>query len=283
MPFIMIKPLKPISFRWGGEFSPALSGPMNRGVSEPLPLPSTIVGFLYSITRGGGGRAAVGRLSIEDDLGTVGTRIWGPLLRIGDRYYAHSYPGRLIRLVNWALPADEAEQEVDVDEVLGVVNRIGIGLRMDSKTAMEHMIYSQQLIKITNGGIIVEADVNVKEGYYTMGGEGSIVKVEVVDGVNPPEKGERGLVLSPIIMEPASKVSSIEDILHNMEVKGCGRLNDIAVKVKVGLIGLGFNITYTVRRPIYPAIMPGSIINCGKRGNVGLFSDKGWGSILPIP
>ena len=275
MPFLIIRPLKPLSFRWGGEFSPALSGPMNRGVSEPLPLPSTVTGFLYSITKGGG-KEVRGGLSLEEDLRTVGSKVWGPLLRVGDDYYAHSYPGRLIRVTGWRLG-----EEVSVGAVLAVVNRIGIGLRFDTKNAMEHMIYSQQLVKVRDGGIVVEVGVDVKEGYYTMGGEGGLVRVEPIHDVRPPDSGDEGLVLSPVIMAPRDGVRSVED-LYDMEVEGCGRLGDIAVSVKVGLIGLGFNLTHNVRRPIYPAIMPGSRLRCNRRGNIGLFRDYGWGSVLPV-
>ncbi|MCQ4449058.1 MAG: type III-B CRISPR module-associated protein Cmr3 [Sulfolobales archaeon] len=72
--FIIIRPLKPVSFRWGGEFSPTLSGPMNKGVSEPLPLPSTIAGFIYSITHGGGKREDLTELSLEKE--SVKAKLW---------------------------------------------------------------------------------------------------------------------------------------------------------------------------------------------------------------
>ncbi|MDT7906125.1 MAG: hypothetical protein RQ863_05930 [Sulfolobales archaeon] len=278
--FIMIKPLKPVSFRWGGEFSPTLSGPMNKGVSEPLPLPSTIAGFIYSITHGGGKREDLTELSLEKE--SVKVKLWGPLLYHKGKYYAHSYPGKLIELDNWELKLNEdgKVEEVEAIDLLGVTNKIGIGIKFDSKSVIDKLLYTQQLIKI-EGGIIVEVEQEVKEGYYTMGGESSIVKVEPWEFA-PPESGKYGLVISPIILSPIEKVISVDD-LYDAEIEGCGKLGDVIVKglpVKIGLIGLGFNIAYNVRRPIYPAILPGSVLKCNKRGNVGKFT--GWGSILPV-
>lgn len=86
-----------------------------------------------------------------------------------------------------------------------------------------------------------------------------------------------------MILSPQDDIISIDDF-YNIEIKNCGKLAGVLVEelpIKIGLIGLGFNIAYNVRRPIYPAIMPGSIIKCNKRGNIGEFSTT-WGSILPI-
>lgn len=283
--FIIIKPLKPVSFRWGGEFSPTLSGPMNKGVSEPLPLPSTIAGFIYSITHGGGKREDLTELSLEKE--SVKVKLWGPLLYHKGKYYAHSYPGKLIELNNWELKLNEdgKVEEVEAIDLLGVTNKIGIGIKFDSKSVIDKLLYTQQLIKI-EGGIIVEVEQEVKEGYYTMGGESNIVKAEPWEFA-PPESGKYGLVISPIILSPIEKVISVDD-LYDAEIEGCGKLGDVIVDddrikglpVKIGLIGLGFNVAYNVRRPIYPAILPGSVLNCNKRGNVGKFT--GWGSILPV-
>ncbi|BFI75772.1 hypothetical protein [Sulfurisphaera ohwakuensis] len=277
--FLLIKPLKPLSFRWGGEFSPILSGPMNKGVSEPLPLPSTIAGFLYSVTKNAGNKKDVERLSLEDDLNTVKVKLWGPLLYIKGNYYAHSYPGKIIRLENWKMI-----EEVDVVNVLKVINKIGIGIKGDSKAVKESLLYTQQLIKIREGGILVETDYEIKDGYYTMGGESSIVKIETLKEVNIPQKGKYGLVISPIILKPVNRIITIYD-LYDMEIEGLGKLRDVIVNklpVKLGLIGVGFNISYNVRRPIYPAIMPGSIINYKEKANLGLFRENGWGSVLPV-
>ncbi|MFP3203164.1 MAG: hypothetical protein RXR43_13375 [Sulfolobus sp.] len=280
MTFIMIKPLKPVSFRWGGEFSPTLSGPMNKGISEPLPLPSTIAGFLYSLATGGGKRENLEKLSLENE--SVKVKLWGPILYHRGKYYAHSYPSKLIELDNWELKINEdgKVEEVEATNLLGVINKIGIGMRFDNKTVIESMLYTQELIKI-EGGIIVEVEQDVKEGYYTMGGESSIVKVEPWK-FTPPEEGDCGLVISPIILSPTEKVVSVDDF-YDEEIEGCGKLGDKIVEgipVKIGLIGLGFNIAYNVRRPIYPAILPGSVLKCNKRGNVGKFTS--WGSILPV-
>ncbi|MFP3265198.1 MAG: hypothetical protein RXO54_05120 [Acidilobus sp.] len=278
--FITIRPLKPVSFRWGGEFSPALSGPMNRGISEPLPLPSTIAGFIYSIANGGGKRENLKELSLENE--SVKVKLWGPLLYHKGKYYAHSYPGKLIELDNWELKLNEdgKVEEIEAIDLLGVINKVGIGVRFDNKTVMESMLYSQELIKI-DGGIIVEVEREVNRGYYTMGGESGIVKVEPWE-LAPPESGDCGLVISPIILSPIEKVVSVDDF-YDMEIEGCGKLGKEIIEglpVKIGLIGLGFNIAYNVRRPIYPAILPGSVLRCNKRGNVGKFT--GWGSILPV-
>lgn len=111
---------------------------------------------------------------------------------------------------------------------------------------------------------------------YVMGGESSIVKIEPFN-FTPPENGDYGLVISPVILSPQDDIISIDDF-YNIEIKNCGKLADVldeGLPIKIGLIGLGFNIVYNVRRPIYPAIMPGSIIN-----KIGEFA-KTWGSILP--
>lgn len=287
IPFLLIKPLKPISFRWGGEFSPILSGPANKGVSEPLPLPSTIAGFLYSVIKNGGDRKDVDKLSLKEDLNTINIKLWGPLLYANGKYYSHSYPGKLIKLDSQWKRVEEVDVYKMKDKVLYIINKIGIGIDFDSKNAKESLLYSQELIKI-NGGIVIESDQKI-EGYYTMGGESSIVKVEVFNDIKVPQKGDYGLVLSPIIFNPIEKIISIED-LYNAEIEGVGKLKDITVSkltgesnlIKIGLIALGYNMAYNVRRPIYPAIMPGSVIKYEKRGNIGLFAERGWGSVLPI-
>ncbi|MFP3242227.1 hypothetical protein [Caldisphaera sp.] len=316
MAFYLLKPLKPFSFRWTGEFSPSTSGPMNKGISEPLPLPSTIAGFLYSINKKWGSSKNLENLKIDEDLKTLASGIWGPLLYDGMNYYAHKYPGGLIQLkMNNSLYIDKPQvnlEKNDVGEklealsekgVINVINRIGIGLMYNSKTVKEGLLYSQSLIKLKNGGIIFKANSDVNEGFYTMGGEGSIIELkkckeceEIISG-----KGDYGLVISPIILKPRENVTSIIDDFYELNIEGCGKLSDLRVnipvnannkekslkkyfrpQIKLGLISLGFNITYNVIRPIYLAIMPGSIINCKEMGNVGLFKEVGWGSILPI-
>ena len=45
---IIFKPIEPLSLRWFGNFTWMITGPEVRASSEPLPLPSTIVGALIN-------------------------------------------------------------------------------------------------------------------------------------------------------------------------------------------------------------------------------------------
>ncbi|AWR98117.1 hypothetical protein DFR86_11610 [Acidianus sulfidivorans JP7] len=296
MVYVLIKPLNPVMFRWGGEYSPLLTGPMNKGMSEPLPLPSTIAGFLYWINKHYSTSTLV-NLDIEEDYKTISSvvEIWGPLFYVKGKdkeyFLTHKYPRELYIL---GLKDESNSAKSKIEPVY--ISKIGIGMRMEKKTAHtdKGLIYTAEFVdyyatakklvnkKLVNEveeyGILVETNINVNPGYYPFGGEGRIVEVKVLDNVNLP-KESKSIVLSPIIMKGDKKDLILADDVKELDVEDNVKLGNIVDgPVRLALIGLGFNVKAKVKRPIYLAIMPGSIIKSDKK-HLGLFN-KVWGSVL---
>jgi len=302
---LLIKPVEPMFFRWSGEYSPNFSGPMNKGVSEPLPLMSTIAGALYKAVKGLV-HLEPGK-EVEQFKGVLG-ELWGPLIYVngkrkkggnkGEYLLVHQYPGKLLVLrleesgvVLNRIKKEEkgGDDENEVDEIIPKqVSKIGVGRDLAKRSAMDHLLYSSQFVdfyatirsefeNVEKWGIYVETGVKY-EGVLELGGEGRLAKVEKFDLKIPESKGELSILLSPALLSVGcGKWVLIDDIL-NEKVENYA-LKDIVCWAKIGVIGTGFNTSMRVRRPLYPALMPGTILKVRER-KIGKLKELGWGSLL---
>jgi len=320
---ILIKPINPAVFRWGGEYSPILTGPMNKGSSEPFPLPSTISGLLYWIsqddeeTRTGGET----ELDIREDYKTISkVEIFGPFFYAKGRdennkdkicLAIHQYPKKLT-IIN-----EECDKERTFEPVY--ISKIGIGHDISKKQAHTEkgLIYTVEYIdyyataveklglkEVEEYGILVYTNAEIKEGFYPFGSEGRVVEVKKVNEdvlKNVKTFNSRLYILSPIILKANESPSPlvISSDVDNLIVDENGgkriTVKDLAFDtIRLSLIGLGFNVKYNVKRPIYLAIMPGKIevkekfkdlldklsaSSSSRFVKLGLF-DKIWGSVL---
>ena len=321
---LLIKPIEPVFFRWHGEYSPNFSGPMNKGISEPLPLISTVIGAIYRKVKG----IKIAQPSNElEELKSVFNDVWGPLIyvkgsrrnTVGEFLLVHDYPGKLITfrlekdgvtpIINEHKDNDCINEEakegdcgVDmhkyrIDEIMPKqINKIGIGRDLGKRTAKEHMLYSSQFIDlqatimenfkdVTEWGILVETQVKYN-GVMELGGEGRVVKVNEVD-VQIPTGGKYSALLSPLLLSVNNNVgnerlASLDDVLKlNID----GKINDktlrnVLCRGKIGVIGIGYSMSLNARRPIYPALFPGSLLRNINERKLGELNELGWGSLL---
>jgi len=327
---VLIRPINPAVFRWGGEYSPILTGPMNKGSSEPFPLPSTIAGFLYWISQGANVETKTrdvtqseGNPDINEDYKTISkVEIFGPFFyakgtdEMGNDKIClsiHQYPKKL-SVIN-----EECKtKEKTFDPVY--VSKIGIGHEIAKKQAhtdkgliytVEYVDYyataveSLGLKEVKEYGILVYTNAKVEQGFYPFGSEGRVVEVkEGEDEIKEVKIFDSNVyILSPIILKANESPSPliISPDANNLVVdENNGKkitVSDLALStIRLSLIGLGFNVKYNIKRPIYLAIMPGEIeakdekekFNAllnkldqkpSKFLKLGLF-DKIWGSML---
>ena len=336
---ILIRPLDPIVFRWGGEYSPILTGPMNKGSSEPLPLPSTIAGFLYWILTDGNttqNNNTQDEPNIQKDYETISSKveIFGPFFYAKSKdgkengktcLAIHQFPKKL-RVINEEcklVDYKSGEQENIFEPVY--ISKIGIGHEISKKRAhtesgliytVEYIDYYATAVKkfgikeVEEYGILVYTNAPINEGYYPFGSEGRLVEVKnvQVDITKVKIFGPSIYVLSPIILKanespsPLVISSDINKLVVDMEGEKEIKAGDFALNfMRISLIGLGFNVRYNVKRPIYLAMMPwgveikdeeektkfDSLLNnlIGQNSSgiwflkLGLF-DKIWGSVL---
>jgi CRISPR-associated protein Cmr3 len=302
--YILLTLLEPSLFRWHGEYSPNYSGPMNRGISEPLPLISTIAGALYWKIYG------INTSDRDTDAIKEGfDKIWGPLIYVegalkadgnGERYVlVHHYPGRLsVYRVEKDIITSVATKEGKAYEVIPLTSsKIGVGLDMSSKIAAEHLLYSQQLIDLRNTiysyftevkrwGILVRVDKDVGNvsGLMSLGADGRLAKVISAPDISLPNSQgcEKSVVLSPVLVTLDRERGSFAlfDELLNVTVENQPIKNIIADEARVDLIGIGYSALFNIRRPMYLAIMPGSRLKNVSKDSIGFFKELGWGSLL---
>ncbi|MGC9113169.1 type III-B CRISPR module-associated Cmr3 family protein [Acidilobus sp.] len=299
--YVLLTPLEPSLFRWRGEYSPNFSGPMNRGTSEPLPLISTVAGALYWKAYGvdTSGRDLD---AIRDGLG----RLWGPLIYVegrlrsdgkGDRYVlVHRYPGRL------AVYRVEGNSIVSVAaggrayEITPLsVTKIGVGLDLGSKAAAEHLLYSAQLVDLRNTvmshfadvrrwGILVRVEKELRNvsGVVPLGADGRLASVSPADDISLPasEGCSTSVLLSPALIPLERRDLALFDDILNVSLDGRPLRELVAGDARVEIIGVGYSTSLNIRRPMYLALMPGSVLKNVKGDSIGYMNEFGWGSLL---
>jgi len=203
-------------------------------------------------------------------------RIWGPLIEIRDKRYA---PG-LHELYQIELTSSGAAI-LDVRE-LRTLRRIGLALRPD-KTAEPGHLYSATFVAEEHIRYIYYVDVEkgLRGGVARLGGEGRLAKVEAEQSdLEPPEQvNGHALILTPLLAPGNELPSCIKPI---GTLAKTGNRIEVAPKVKIVQWGLGFSEVCRERRPMYPALPPGTIVearNC--RSNEGYLAELGYGALLP--
>jgi len=313
----ILRPLGPALFRWKGEFSPQFRGPRVLGLSEPFPLPSTIVGALAALAIASRGMDPAGVRDPLDVLGK-GFDLWGPVLRAGDGQRSvlavHRYPGSIAILDGGAIRTEECEEVIscDHDRPLCVVSaleegallgRVGVELNVSGKTAIEGRLYeaamfdarkfaeiARSMFKATGSGAGYAVRIEGGPGLTTpavvrLGGEGGLAVVERIDGSDmealvPREGGDGKFILaSPA---PLNEHEFLE--LARGEQLGIGglRIAECKHSAHLGSIGAGYDMARNARRPVRPALMPGSIL-VGSAPGARLGAVPGWGSLVRVP
>ncbi|AET32457.1 CRISPR-associated protein [Pyrobaculum ferrireducens] len=253
-----------------------------RDAAAAAPPPSTLLGLLGALAGvttqcpGNGPEAAERQLEqLAEVLGVK--RIWGPLVEIDGALYA---PGAA--LLYQIEPKGAAAKPVDVRQ-LHVVRRIGLALG-PHKTAAPGYLYSATYVAERAAYIYYVEARGLKRGVARLGGEGRLATVEIQDGqlpIPPPSQIDgTALVISPLLA-PEGKLPDCLKPLGTLK-KEKDRFEPDH-KVKLVQWGLGFSEVCRERRPMYPALPPGTVVEArGCRGNEGYLAELGYGALLPI-
>ncbi len=282
--YLLITPLGSAVFKWGGVSSILITGSVNSGYYEPLPLPSTIHGLLkYAY--------------IVNNLGNDAPKFSGPLFYAEGSKKAicvHSYPRRLLCNV------DGSEKMVSIGEG-EFERRMGIALQREKKTTKEGYIYLEKMIdlrklagkvlgehgEIKRYGVLVKVEEdgggNVKQlnGFLApFGGESRIAKIEVLENLDL-QKINKKLLASPAIIDggDSDHVEVNSEKVEIGEVKPSSANKDPgALKIVYRMLCLGFD--GNKRLPMRLALMP--TVEVKSQGPIGHFTDKGWGSVFEL-
>jgi CRISPR-associated protein (Cas_Cmr3). len=279
--YLLITPLGASAFKWGGISSILISGSINSGYFEPLPLPSTIHGFLkYAY--------------IINGLGEDAPSFKGPLFYAkGEKnevWCVHHYPLGLICNKNGSFLQFKKVEERYFER------RIGIALNRENKLVKERYIYMEKMLDMVNlakeilneypkkFGILIEVNdekaVKLDNFVGPFGGESRPAKIKRVEP-NIQKIGKRVLA-SPAIIDKgddqsvywgneSAKIKIIHD--SNLQKTFVGQ------KVTYRLISLGFDVNK--RLPVRLALMPSVEVLDDKKA-IGYSTEKGWGSLVDI-
>ncbi len=115
------------------------------------------------------------------------------------------------------------------------------------------------------------------------GGEGRQAIIEITAGGDVNQEGAYGVVLSPVAFTGGDPpLVDVEEVDGDVELV-YGLLTDGGVKQRVSVTSLGFSEAARCRRPVYPAIPPGTVVKLKRpRSHIGLFKEYGYGSILMV-
>jgi CRISPR-associated protein Cmr3 len=308
----VFRALEPYLFRGPGEFDPSTRGVYSSASSLPVPSPSTVAGALATTYE------YVDTKSMDWDRAysmILKAKVRGPYLRVGSviyvedrvdevfiqlsdiKKYSHFKKRRL---------SGEEDSEKKVEEICSVFDpkkmmMTGIGLMTRTemrKIADEEkgLIYTTTLIdylfdpKFTDVTIeldIISKKIEVRRYLVRLGGEGkgSLLEISKADDYicKIPEIANLLYVLSPILYETGSDF--VEQL--KSEISDAG---DMEICGKIGLLGAGYSNVRRRRKPIYQALLPGSVILLEKNiegrkiyeEGVGIGKELGFGSVIPV-
>jgi hypothetical protein len=285
-------------YRWRGEFTWIARGPAAEAFSEPVPLPTTVVGALLSLEPP---RPSSSRFTLEDQrrelarvLGCKEFRLRGPFLArragTGGRLRAPILLHHA-RLGLAALEARGGELAVRAPIPVARVPAIGTALSMDSKTALKHMMYAATYADLgaQEYGIVVEvhgcSPALKLPRAVPLGAESRMAVVELVDerpvhgmvvGLQRSTRSFYAYVATPILLDQAK----LDDMVggkwvkagrcmlrlpERRELKHIVRGEETGEAAKMfrpvlSLLSPGFDTVRESPRPAVPAILPGSIV-----------------------
>ena len=305
----LFKPLGPVLFRWKGEYSPQYKGPRVLGLSEPFPLPSTIVGALAALKIVSEGKDFA---NVRDPLDILGNNfnMWGPLLYLGKgKIGVHRYPGSIVILNDeaicrdgkFAIKEDNLKNPLELGMIQG---RVGVKLDITGKAAIEGYLYEAAMFDIkklqrelnkeeqntSDVGYAINVNVNLNlktPALIRFGGEGRLALVKKMDGSDlekfVPKIGEQGLFMlaSPALLSAEifkSLESEMQPKVGDFEIAECKH------SAHLGYINTGYDMAKNMRRPTYPALMSGSLLRGKATGTHLDPSGKhhSWGSLVRV-
>jgi len=231
---LVIRPLHLASFRWGGSFTPLVTGPAAIAFSEPLPMPSTIAGLLAG--EAVGYKPSQGRVPPEELEKLIAEK-----LGFGDKFalrgpYIYDEDTEIVYLHYWdrsptrgrlvAVELVEGELRISFQNV-DYHQHTGIALNNTCKSVIRGLIYTQMLAK-QDKPIIVEVYGAAKTWpnekiVRKLGGEGRIAVIEKTN-IAPLYKLATSIkaknswyayVATPILLPP----HSIKDLARILEEK----------------------------------------------------------------
>lgn len=281
--YLLITPISSTIFRWGGVSSILISGSINTGYYEPLPLPSTIYGFLkYTLV--------INNIIKDND---PVPKFRGPLFYVESEtekvLCVHSYPQKLRCNNDINIKTDEGWYE----------HRLGIGLDRKKKITKEGYIYMEKMLnlqliankiisKAKRYGVLIDVslDEHVKDkinGFVApFGGESRPAKIQVIDfdDVGKLIRRNEVLLASPAIVDPRDddNIVSWDDKKVNIEA--------IEGKITYRVVSLGFE--RGKRSQMKLGLMPTVKLNVEVNKNsifqegIGYLTDRGWGSVCII-
>ncbi len=308
-------------FRWGGEYTWMTTGPVSSGVSEPLPLPTTMIGALLG-TREGAEFSEDSILgALREKLGCRVEALRGPYYpgTRNDTIYTHLYPGRLVEL----------SLRDGYGVVEGVVSGVssgygGTALRYDRKSVARGLLYSVELVDaaaLEERGVLPEVSMDALgcggceyASIAKLGGDMRVARLSCGDTgllenlLESRAEAQYCLVASPILLddrESAEKLlegekvevgdctlkpvplETVERLLG--EARSCMEVEKLAkqLRLRVEILSPGVEGSTGFPREPLLAVMPGAVVECEcsrealKRG-VGLYSRIGFGTLLPI-
>ena len=284
---VKIAVIEPLMLRGPGEFDPSARGVTSGAQSLSWPSPSTLAGFLLSqLVRQVPGRApSWGALleKYEELMSGAGLRwIRGPyFISEKERVYVPLLLGEAF-LVDWnqlsyyfgdLLKSLEEGRVGEVAEKLRRhrlpvqhQERVGISLRSREgvKAVREGFLYSATFACFPRGSFAVEVGAESEPALSgrvsTFGGESRIVQVQVggepwLSEMLSSFTGGYAILLSPLVI-PAT--------LELDEKSGTITANGIKIAKlvtgRIGAKGLGYAIAERTRKPVYPAVLEGSIL-----------------------
>ena len=284
---------------------------MSTGTSEPLPLPTTIIGALLGSKPGeelDGANVAIGkRLGCGEAI-----VLRGPYYPWREGVAIHVYPKSLLLI-------DNAGRVRSLNVVEMIVHR-GTALNRRTKSVMKGLLYSTQLIdpeKLVEVGIVPEISIDIlcracaKRRVTKFGGE---MRVALLDSdedaklvkiiASLASETRYFVVASPILLDMDAK-TELEKLLRGKEaeIDGCilrapsvedarravgegDLVKRLRVRVEVLSPGV-YSDTGLPRRP-YLAILPGSLlwIECSNTTKflqgIGRYHEIGFGTVVPI-
>ncbi|MCX8137568.1 CRISPR-associated protein [Pyrobaculum aerophilum] len=243
------------------------------------PPPSTVLGMLGALAGvraecpgGGPAGAELQLVMLKETLGVKS--VWGPLVEIDGVLHAPGLDALYI------IKMDNAARAVG-KRAVSVVRRVGLALG-PNKTAAPGYLYSAIYVAEKAKYIYYIDAEGLRGGLARLGGEGrmAVVEIEEASAGVPEVVNGRALVLTPVLM-PEGELPNCIKPLGVLEEGGGGL--ELVPKVRVIQWGLGFSEVCKERRPMYPALAPGTVVEArGCKKNVGYLAELGYGALLPL-
>ncbi len=201
---VEFKMFNPLSFRWQGEFTWVLTGPSIVAVSEPFPMPSTILGALASLNSKVRGRSLGKNYYTTEDVCTLAREVVsdckavfrGPYMRClnndGLALHLWSQDLMIIKLGSNGIHITHVEGSNSLFTFIK-----GTALRMNCRSVTPHLIYMQGLLNPqsltrigvrpsiiidTYSGNEVGKDAEIKNVALKLGGEGRVAMLSISNG-----------------------------------------------------------------------------------------------------